>query len=179
MPRVQPQVGCPGLFGGHLCIRCSLRGKKKKKKKKKEAIIRERQKGMENSEEGKTYHRNHFWTLPPFCPRLLSPLEEMGTDQTNPTFCSLHKRFWRTRSIVLPPPRSHVIRFAPPFAAAQNNTEQGSHPDVLSVVPCESGRKKAHKHKLFALVNVQMALGQTAGCPRVNRAKKFMCSPCC
>ena len=39
-----------------------------------------------------------------------------------------------------------------------------------------SGRKKAHKHKLFALVNVQMALGQTAGCPRVNRAKKFMCS---
>ena len=38
-------------------------------------------------------------------------------------------------------------------------------------------RKKAHKHKLFALVNVQMALGQTARCPRVNRAKKFMCSP--
>ena len=41
----------------------------------------------------------------------------------------------------------------------------------------KSGRKKAHKHKLFALVDVQMALGQTAGCPRVNRAKKFMCSP--
>ena len=39
------------------------------------------------------------------------------------------------------------------------------------------GEKKAHKHKLFALVNVQMALGQMAGCPRVNRAKKFMCSP--
>ena len=39
------------------------------------------------------------------------------------------------------------------------------------------GRKKAHKHKLFALVNVQMALGQTAGCPRVHRANKFMCSP--
>ena len=37
--------------------------------------------------------------------------------------------------------------------------------------------EKAHKHKLFALVNVQMALGQTAGCPRVNRVKKFMCSP--
>ena len=37
--------------------------------------------------------------------------------------------------------------------------------------------KKAHKHKLFALVNVQMALGQTGGCPRVNRAKKFMRSP--
>ena len=31
---------------------------------------------------------------------------------------------------------------------------------------------KAHKHKLFALVNVQMAVGQTAGCPRVNQAKK-------
>ena len=40
-----------------------------------------------------------------------------------------------------------------------------------------SGRKKAHKHKLFALVNARMALGQTASCPRVNRAKKFMCSP--
>ena len=39
------------------------------------------------------------------------------------------------------------------------------------------GRKKAHKHKLFALVNVQMALLQMAGCPRVNRAKKFMCLP--
>ena len=38
-------------------------------------------------------------------------------------------------------------------------------------------RKKAHKHKIFALVNVQMALGQTDGCPRINRAKKFMCSP--
>ena len=50
------------------------------------------------------------------------------------------------------------------------------------IQPCfqkclESGRKKAHKHKLFALVDVQMALGQTAGCPRVNRANKFMCSP--
>ena len=41
----------------------------------------------------------------------------------------------------------------------------------------QSLEKKAHKHKLFALVNIQMALGQTAGCPRVNRAKKFMCSP--
>ena len=41
----------------------------------------------------------------------------------------------------------------------------------------ESGTKKAHKHKLFALVNVQMALGRTAGCPRVNRAKKFVFSP--
>ena len=40
-----------------------------------------------------------------------------------------------------------------------------------------SGRQKAHKHKLFALVNVQMALGQTVGCTGVNRAKKFMCSP--
>ena len=36
-----------------------------------------------------------------------------------------------------------------------------------------SRRKRAHKHKLFALVNVQMALGQRAGCPRVNRAKKL------
>ena len=39
----------------------------------------------------------------------------------------------------------------------------------------KSGRKKAHKHELFALVNVQMALGQTAGCPRVNRATKSLC----
>ena len=29
------------------------------------------------------------------------------------------------------------------------------------------------KHKLFALVNVQRELGQTAGCPRVNRANVF------
>ena len=36
-----------------------------------------------------------------------------------------------------------------------------------------SGRKKAHKHKLFALVNVQMALEQTAACPRVNQAKSL------
>ena len=43
------------------------------------------------------------------------------------------------------------------------------------VISLLSGKKKAHK--LFALVNVQMALGQTAACPRVNRAKKFMCSP--
>ena len=52
---------------------------------------------------------------------------------------------------------------------------------LVSEIACEGllvfGRKKAHKHKLFALVNVQMALGQTAGCPGVNRAKKFMCSP--
>ena len=39
--------------------------------------------------------------------------------------------------------------------------------------PQDSGREKAHKHKLFALVNVHMALGQTVGCPRVNRAKKL------
>ena len=31
--------------------------------------------------------------------------------------------------------------------------------------PTLSRRKKAHTHKLFALVNFQMALGQTAGCP--------------
>ena len=30
---------------------------------------------------------------------------------------------------------------------------------------------------ILALVNIQMALGQTAGCPGVNRSKKFMCSP--
>ena len=39
------------------------------------------------------------------------------------------------------------------------------------------GCRMEHKHKLVALVNVQMPLGQTTGCPRVNRAKKFMCSP--
>ena len=49
--------------------------------------------------------------------------------------------------------------------------------NYVTTIVCLRGRKKAHKHKLFALVNVQMALGQTAGCPRVNRAKKFMCSP--
>ena len=50
-------------------------------------------------------------------------------------------------------------------------------PGVHGKTGLNSGRKKAQKHKLFALVNLQMALGQTAGCPRVNRAKKFMCSP--
>ena len=49
-------------------------------------------------------------------------------------------------------------------------------PDLLRVSQC-SGRKKAHEHKLFALSNVQMALGQMGGCPRVSRAKKFMCLP--
>ena len=39
------------------------------------------------------------------------------------------------------------------------------------------GEKRHININLFALVNVQMALGQTAGCPRVNWAKKFMCSP--
>ena len=39
------------------------------------------------------------------------------------------------------------------------------------------GEKRPHKNKLYALVNVQMALRQTTGCPRVNRAKKFTCSP--
>ena len=40
---------------------------------------------------------------------------------------------------------------------------------IISAMMVLSGRKKAHKHKLFALVNVEMALGQTAGCPRVNQ----------
>ena len=55
--------------------------------------------------------------------------------------------------------------------------EQSARSKGARLSPIESGRKKAHKHKLYALVNVQMALGQTAGCPRVNRAKKFMRSP--
>ena len=55
-----------------------------------------------------------------------------------------------------------------PISFLLNTTLENSH---------RSGRKKAHEHKLFALVNVQMALGQTAGCPRINWAKKFMCSP--
>ena len=58
-------------------------------------------------------------------------------------------------------------------ADRQRNRQVNAH----AFVKLFSGRKKAHKHKLFALVNVRMALGQTAGCPRVNRAKKFMCSP--
>ena len=39
---------------------------------------------------------------------------------------------------------------------------------ITSEIALDSGRKKANRHKLFALVSVQMALGQTAGCPRVN-----------
>ena len=40
-----------------------------------------------------------------------------------------------------------------------------------------SGRKKAHKHKLFALVNIQMALGQGLVVPGLTGPKKFMRSP--
>ena len=50
-------------------------------------------------------------------------------------------------------------------------------PQSMILTEVDPGEKMAHKHKLFGLVNVQMALGQTGGCPRVNRAKKFMCSP--
>ena len=42
----------------------------------------------------------------------------------------------------------------------------------LIVLPLKTPAKRH-----IYLVNVRMALGQTAGCPRVNRAKKFMCSP--
>ena len=71
--------------------------------------------------------------------------------------------------------RSHFLHICQIF---EGNLFRGVYMSRLYSHPrgC-SGRKKAHKHKLFALVNVQMALGQTAGCPKVNRAKKFMCSP--
>ena len=41
----------------------------------------------------------------------------------------------------------------------------------------QSGVQSGCSKKTPLKVNFQMALGQTAGCPRVNRAKKFMCSP--
>ena len=42
--------------------------------------------------------------------------------------------------------------------------------DATNYFSMKIREKKARKHKLFALLNVQMALGQTAGCPRINRA---------
>ena len=69
---------------------------------------------VENSRKGKTYHktlpRKWFWTPPPhlsyvfpflFAHAMSFPLEEMGTDQTNPTFWGLQNWFWRVRSIVV------------------------------------------------------------------------------
>ena len=55
-----------------------------------------------------------------------------------------------------------------PFLAGENAVFQGGFPP---------GEKRRINMNIFALVNVQMALGQTAGCPRINRAKRFMCSP--
>ena len=62
------------------------------------SFFREKQRGVENSGEGKTYHKapsqKRFWTPPPydtfppppFVFALLFSLEETGTDQANPTF---------------------------------------------------------------------------------------------
>ena len=47
-----------------------------------------------------------------------------------------------------------------------------------NLAPPTLGKQKRHININFLLwLTSQMALGQTAGCPRVNRAKKFMCSP--
>ena len=60
--------------------------------------IREKQRGVENSGEGKTYHKSppqkRFWIPPlmirfpppPFVHAMSFSLEETDTDQTNPTF---------------------------------------------------------------------------------------------
>ena len=82
-------------------------------------------------------------------------------------------------------PKDQGPLFAPPIRRCPTCTKNAAIPSHQFTMDCPSelqracysGRKKEHKHKHFALVNVQMALGQTAGCPRVNRAKKFMCSP--
>ena len=68
-----------------------------------------------------------------------------------------------------------VMGVVPGLVSKRKPSKAQNQPQKISTIL--SGRKKAHKHKLVALVNIQMALGQTAGCPRVNRAKKFMCSP--
>ena len=63
---------------------------------------------------------------------------------------------------------SNFLDFVPP----QNSNHR------LETTVHSQEKPRAHKNKIgFALANVQMALGQTAGCPRVNWAKKFMCSP--
>ena len=58
-----------------------------------------------------------------------------------------------------------------------SNPPKGNPPDLKTKVDVSKVDVKGFPSKVSALVNVQMALGQTAGCPRVNRAKKFMCSP--
>ena len=63
--------------------------------------IREKQNGVENSGEGKTYHKTPspqktvldpptYDTFPPICSRPVIYLERTGTDQTNPTCWALH-----------------------------------------------------------------------------------------
>ena len=61
--------------------------------------------------------------------------------------------------------------------AAEIHCDAGHESDASIIVSGEvPGEKRAHKHKMFALVNVQMALGQTAGCPRVSGPKSLCIS---
>ena len=48
---------------------------------------------------------------------------------------------------------------------------------MLHVSSCTFVLLQHINRKTNSLVKVQMALRQTAGCPRANHAKKFMCSP--
>ena len=91
--------------------------------------VREKQRRGENSGGGKTYHKSppqkRFWTPPlmirfppPFVHAMSFSLEEMGTDQTNPTFWGLQNWFCRGCFMVRfpppPPPKSHDT-FCPPL----------------------------------------------------------------
>ena len=82
--------------------------------------VREKTRGVENSGEGKTYHKTpspktvldppppmiRFPLPPSFVHALSFSLEGTGTDQTNPIFWALQNWFWRARSIVrFPPPK--------------------------------------------------------------------------
>ena len=80
------------------------------------------------------------------------------------------------RNVRSPIVGSGKLSFQGPFCLKEFHYARNFSEQSFGKILEESGRKKAHKHKAFALVNVQMALGQAAGCPRLNRAKKFMCS---
>ena len=98
-------------------------------------FIREKQRGVENSGEGKTYHKTpppkRFWTLPPMIrpppPRLFTPCHFLRGNEHRPDeshFLRPPKLVWRGRSIVPSPlPLQKIARYVspapPPFEIPQ------------------------------------------------------------
>ena len=99
-------------------------------------VIREKQRGgVENSGEGKTYHRTppqkRFWPPPPtmirFPPsRLFTPCDLLWRKRAQTRQIPLSEAsksgFWRGHSTVRSPPQNRTIRFAPPLAISQDCT---------------------------------------------------------